>query len=221
MPIKLCIANQSSVLSDDQLVPVVEALQVQVSRDFAPNWGIDAILSLAHTGQAPDPDAWLLRVVDDPDVLGALGDHLVTDAGKPLGNVFAKIDIDEGSSWSVTISHEITEMLGDPFIISTVIGPDGNPWALEVADMVEADGLGYKVNDVLLSDFVLPGGFGATGVKLDFCNKMGSPFQIMPGGYIGVFKDGNWTQVQADRTPGGKAAPRGSRRYRRMLRAQN
>jgi hypothetical protein len=97
-------------------------------------------------------------LTDDPDQAGALGYHEMTRNGTPLGKVFAGLDIRSGSSWTVTLSHELLEMLADPWINWCAEGSDGRIYALEVCDAVESDSLGYEIDGVLVSDFIGPPG---------------------------------------------------------------
>ncbi len=50
---------------------------------------------------------WWIIVSDNSDQAGAGGYHDLTDEGKPLGKVFAKTDMQSGSSWTVAFSHEL------------------------------------------------------------------------------------------------------------------
>lgn len=223
------ILNQSTVLTDDQVKAAIPALQTQVSRDFAPLWGIDAALAFVAKGATIPGNSWELIVLDDSDQAGALGYHALND-GIPRGFVFARTDLQAGLQWTVTISHELLEMLADPYIFSTVLvegqhkffGISGSLLALEVADACEADSFGYKIGDVLVSDFVTPAWFGAqlpAGGKYDFAGHCSAPFQLLQGGYIGVydFRGGmGWTQKTAEGRPlAAHEIPRGSRRERR------
>jgi len=224
--INIAIFNSSKVVSDTQLAPMVAALQKQVTRDFAPIWGIDANVVFVPKGGKVDPTYWQLGIFDNSDQAGALGYHDITAAGQPLGKVFAETDIQFGSSLSVTISHELLEMLGDPdinlcvFVQSTDTA--GIIYAYEVGDPVEDDSLGYLIDGVLVSDFVYPSWFESFRVNgpFDKQNKVTKPFQLLAGGYIGVYQvpnSGGWTQL----TPDAKArlyrnrAKLGSRRERR------
>ena len=54
--------------------------------------------------------------MDDSDQAGALGYHDLTSAGLPMGKVFARTDLQNNLSWTVTVSHELLEILGDPMI---------------------------------------------------------------------------------------------------------
>lgn len=209
-PIQISVINASTVVNDSDIVPVVQALQQQVSNDFLPAWGVDAQLTIIPTGSAPPVGTWWLTILDDSDQAGALGYHDLTPDGLPLGKVFAATDLKYGNNWSVTASHELLEMLADPNINLTVFVQNANTtgtlFAYEVCDPCEADTLGYNIGDVLVSDFVFPAWFedfrakGST--QFDQVNRIQSPLELLPGGYIGVFKvsDGSgWTQLTAEK----------------------
>jgi hypothetical protein len=87
------------------------------------------------------------------------------------------------------------EMLADPDVDLTVFvmpsSDKGTLYAHEVADAVESDQFGYDINGTTVTDFVYPSWFesfrtrGST--QFDYRNHVQKPFQILPGGYIGVF----------------------------------
>src|SRR5271154_5703301 len=120
-PTQISVINASTVLNDNDIRPVIEALQQQVSDDFFPAWGVDAKLTFIPTASAPPGDTWWLTILDDSDQAGALGYHDLTPDGLPLGKVFAATDLKYGNSWSVTASHELLEMLADPNINLSVL----------------------------------------------------------------------------------------------------
>ena len=222
--IKIAVLNESTVVKDADVQAAVNALQVQVNRDFLPAWDRAAQLNF-HPSKVPPSDVWQLVVLDDSDQADALGYHEMTASGLPLGKVFAASDIQAGTSWSVTLSHELLEMIVDPFCneVAEADNSDGSIsfYAHEVGDAVEADALGYTIDGVLLSDFVLPSWFvpGEPGA-VDFMRRISNPFQIAPGGYISILKvpgSTGWQQITANRKVGGPEAPRGSRRWRRKL----
>ncbi|MGW5223584.1 hypothetical protein [Nocardia niigatensis] len=220
--------NRSTVLTDAQVSAVVPALQTQVHRDWAPVWGSDADLSFVATGAQPPAGAWWLVVSDDSDQAGALGYHDLTDEGLPMGKVFARSDINAGLQWTVTASHELLEMLGDPDInLAACVfsnATTGRIYAYEVADACEADQYGYDINGILVSDFVFPAWFEnfrkAGSTQFDYGKHITAPFQLLPGGYIGVFdinSGSGWHQLTAQGKPAHYAmrARVGSRRERR------
>ena len=211
----IAVTNASTCLSDEQVEAAIPALQQQVSLDFKAYWDLDCQLVCVPKDQALTDGWWQISVIDNPDQAGALGYHELTSRGTPLGKVFAGLDIQSGGAWTVTLSHELLEMLADPWINWCAEGSDGKVYALEVCDAVEVDELGYKIDDVLVSDFVTPSWFEPTRAdRVDFKRRISKPLQLASGGYISVLGAGGWTQIAAqDAIP----APPGSRRQRRTM----
>jgi len=209
--IQIAVVNNYQPITDSQVSEVTAALQSQVHNDFAPLWGIDADLTYYPAGQQPPATAWVLGIFDDSDQAGALGYHDLTQQGLPLGKVFAGTDAKYGSQWSVTASHELLEMLGDPDINLTVFRQQqdgtGVLYAYETCDACEDDSFGYKIGNVMVSDFVLPSWFEEFhpgGTQYDFKNYISQPFALLKGGYIGIYNvtAGNgWTQLTSQESP--------------------
>lgn len=221
----IAIINESTVLQDSAILEAIPDLQVQISRDFAPRWGADATLVFVPKGQKPDLSHWWLTILDDSDQAGALGYHDLTDGGLPLAKVFAKSDVQDGLSWTVTISHELLEMLGDPYINECT--QEGQVfYAKEACDACEQDSFGYMIDKTKVSDFVFPSWFCSSAPgPYDFTGCISAPLQLREGGYIGIFNPGQgWSQKTADLPPGAdfnkimySSRPRlGSRRERRQ-----
>lgn len=214
----IAITNASTCLSDEQVEAVLPALQKQVSNEFKAYWDLDCVLNFLPESTPLTAGWWQIVVLDNSDQAGALGYHELTRQGLPLGKIFAKLDLDNGSSWTATLSHELLEMLADPWINWCAVGSDNRIYALEVCDAVEADNLGYMIDGVLVSDFVTPAWFEPTCAdRLDFKQHLRKELQLARGGYISIFdpKTG-WTQIDAQ----GESGPRipiGSRRQRRKL----
>jgi hypothetical protein len=223
--IRIAIINRSSVLTDAEVGAAVPAFQTQIDRDFGPAWGVAATLRFAPEG--PQPGEWWLVILDNSDAAGALGYHDLTNEGLPISKAFAKSDQTFGVSWSVTVTHELLEMLIDPNINLTVFdqGPVGaRLYAYEVCDACEADQFAYEIDGVLVTDFVLPSWFesfrqpGST--PFDFRNLISAPFELLEGGYIGVndiARGIGWFQAVAEATNALAVAPPGSRRQRRSV----
>jgi len=227
----ISFVNESTVVADNEVVAAASAFQTQVSRDLKSTWGMDANLAFLHKGEVPKPTDWVIAILDDSDQAGALGYHDVTVSGQPLAKIFAKTDKENGYSWTVTTSHELLEMLGDPQLCeATFIQNDvtsGVLYARELCDACEADQYGYLIDGILVSDFVLPTWFqpDVKSSKKDFCGHIKSAFELLPGGYISVFAIPNsgdgWTMDQhAEQGKSGMRSPQGgahSRRERRRL----
>lgn len=222
------VNTPSSGVANTEVQAMVAAMRHQLVNDFGPAWRTGAHLRFVPSTSKAPAGAWVIALLDNSDQAGALGYHDLTPDGYPLGKVFAGTDRQYGETISVTLNHELLEMLADPYINQCVQADDGAFYALEVCDAVEADAFGYEVGGVLLSNFVTPAWFGHGGGRLDHLGQLSQPFQLAPGGYISVFDPANgqgWTQVSGgERTADGmvellpfKARPRvGSRRERRF-----
>ncbi len=203
------VVNESTVLSDLQVQSAIPSLQTQVRRDFAPPWGIDADVSFVPRGMNPDQGAWVLAILDNSDQANALGYHELSSSGTPLGKVFAGSDIQLGLGWTISASHELLEMLADPYIDLTVFVQNdsttsGVIYAYEVCDACEADPLAYDIDGMKVTDFVYPTWFESLGVgggvQFDYQKRITKPFQILPGGYIAAFdvtSGSGWKQLTA------------------------
>lgn len=222
----VAIVNRSNLVSDSSIKTYTDALQIQVTRDFLPAWGNGKSYALVAVGRNNPPPAgsWQVVILDTPDMAGVLGYHEQTDDGQPLGKVFAGADIQYGCSVSVTLSHEVLEMLADPNAQLVAPGPQGWSYAREVGDPCEDDAYAYMINGVLLSDFVYPAYFqtGSAG-PYDHRGYIKKPFQLLSGGYQSYFNGQEWTQQRADRVVAWVPSRRefknidGSRHWRRKL----
>lgn len=229
--IKVSVINASTVLRDDEVIAAMPALQTQVTRDFAPAWGIDAELSFtARDDSKPVDGAWWLVLLDDSDQASAYGYHDVTNDHLPLGKVFAGTDKKNGKQWTITASHELLEMLVDPEISLAVFDQSdltagGMLYAYEICDACQSEAHSYPIDGVAVSDFVFPAWFQASrargSTQFDFCKKIEAPFAIGAGGYIATFKmagGSGWQMKTAAENKG--FVPRanvGTRRERRRM----
>ena len=236
--IPVAIVNGSSAVHDSDVQDLVAALQIQVNRDFAPIWGRDAQLALTPLNAAIPAGTWQLLIANNSDQAGDLGYHELTVNGDPLGKVFAQDDINNGNSWTATASHELLEMLADPWINECVQNnkPDGSIrfYAMEVCDACEDDQFGYKVaipsgKSILVSDFVRPSWFQPREpAPYDFQNKIKAAFQILQNGYIGYLdaqSESGWQQLNGKLSNPSKAAQikakPGQRRHKRSIGPSN
>lgn len=211
MPIKIDVINETTKVSDQQIKWLMAALQKQIIRDFEPIWGYTATLVFVSKGVAPSlATHWQLVFMDDSDQAGALGYHDLTSSGLPLGKVFVETTVQAGCSWSVSASHEVLEMLADPYANETTLlletNSKGTAYAYEVCDACEVDDQGYVINNFKVSDFVTPDWFNPStlrpNTKYDFMGHITKPLELLPGGYIAVYDIPNhrgWDQINNGR----------------------
>lgn len=182
------LTSEVPEVSFEALEQVAHALQLQATRDLGPIWGVDAtVRAFPDAGSVP-AGYWPLVVVRDLDA----GAGLHRDAGgRPNGLVKLR------PLWSLTASHECLEMLTNPLGDRVVIGP--SPAAperqvellVEVCDPVQAPVFGYRIGNVLVSDFVTPSYFDFPPgfvSRYSFRETVTAPREVPPGGCLTWFE---------------------------------
>jgi hypothetical protein len=164
------------------------ALQKQATRDLAPIWEVSATVDAFDSlGQVP-VGSWPI-IIGGNVPPGAGGFH--TDKnGQPLAIVRASSDI---NVLCQTCSHEMIEMLVDPFGSRFVPGDSPMPnqgrvnFLVEACDPSEAAEFGYTINNLLVSNFYTPHFFDpvqSAGVRYSFTGAITEPRQVLQGGYL-------------------------------------
>ncbi len=209
--------NAAKNLEMWQASAIVRALQLQIP-DFVSCWE-DAPASvggdpgvmvplLYPDARAMPEGVYRCAFVDTPDVAGALGYHSVDNGGKYYARIFVDLLLQRGA-WneevSACASHEFLELWRNATCLKGVIGPvrkEGSRYQLESCDPVEADRYPFvierdgRTSAVQVSNFVGPRYFGADsgailpGAGVDWLGTCPGPFQLAPGGYLLVSKDG-------------------------------
>ena len=198
-PRQLALVSESNSIDLPEVTRVAAALDKQATRDFSPIWGINSsVHGFARLEEVP-LGYWPMIVQDNIGFQGAAGIHLDKD-----GQPFALIT--SGDGWSLTASHEMLEILADPFGNRTIAGPSIKPgqgrvsYLVEVSDPSEAVEFSYTANDVQVSDFYTPAFFDpvmASGVRYSFTGAITKPREVLKGGYLSWQEpvSGNWFQA--------------------------
>ena len=157
-PLTIGVVNNSGLVSDDDAARWTAAIARQVHEDLAPVWKIDANIVLQAN---PPPGAWVCTLADSGtgESSATLGIHMVGSDGTPQCTVNAAKIIQAQGSISATLSHEILEMLVDPWLSTVTFLAAGSPNAAtvylhEICDPVA--GYGYLIDGVTVADFVTP-----------------------------------------------------------------
>lgn len=188
------IKNVSTVL-DDIDIKCLHAPLIIYTRHIRTWWG--SMQPGIFFGDPVPMNAWQIIIADDSDQAGALGYHYVTPDGRPISYVFAKTDLDYGYDWQVTLTHELAEMLLDPYVMRCEQTADARFHALELCDPVETDSLAYKITaggyNLTASNFITPYWFvpEAKG-QYDMRGACTNPLQVLSGGYAYYWENGQW-----------------------------
>jgi hypothetical protein len=186
LPINLALVSEVEGHDPTDIAHVVAALQRQATRDFGPIWDVSASVDAFPRLEDVPTGYWPMIVKTDINTPGAAGVHEDKN-----GQPFALISMSD--SWSLTASHEMLEMLGDPFGKRVIPGQSPKPdqgrveFLVEVCDPSEAEEFAYTVNGILVSDFYTPRFFDpekAVGARYSFTGALTEPRQILKGGYL-------------------------------------
>lgn len=171
---------------DVDINDLIAALQEQVSRDFAPLWGIDATLHVAEEQNHTDYTVLLMDSVMDQNAMGFhINDNNVPVAKCGIGDAL-KYHVDP----TTVISHELLEMLADPFTNRLVaVANDTRQFMVEVCDPCTE--YYYQIGDITVSDFCTPRYFGYTNVgHFDQLGKLDSSCPYLGYGGMVMWWDG-------------------------------
>ena len=203
----ISVINHTRDIPDEEIHAALRAINRQIDFDFKPYWSLGATLRLeGKSGKRVDRETLsdmrgdaVLYLWDEENVDDALGYHERNHRGIPFSFVFSKLAKELGENWTVTLSHEAIELIGDPQVNLLVQGPHPETgknvfhW-YELCDAVQAEA--YMIDEVEVSNFVLPLYFTSGEERAgrnDFLGRGGKDgkllesFKVKEGGYIGFF----------------------------------
>jgi hypothetical protein len=204
----LAIVSLTSSIEVRDLLRASAAIQKQITRDFMPYWGIPATVdAFADLQSVPSDYHPVVLFGDASEIEGRLdfavgaeyaaelidqfernrleGLHLNAFTRQP----FALVEVSD--TWSVTLSHEILEMVVDPYgnRLVAAMHPRNRDervkYLVEVCDPCQT--MWYPVNGVPVSDFYTPRYFDpvwAGSGRYSFTGAIEHPLQILDGGYL-------------------------------------
>ena len=182
----VALVSETDSVSFSELTRVSAALQKQAIRDLSPVWDIQATVDTFANLEDVPVGSWPIVLEDDIHEQGAAGIHEDSD-----GQPFALVTAEDG--WSLTASHELVEMLVDPFGRRLTEGQSNKPgqgrvqFLVEPCDPSEAVEFAYVIDGVTVSDFYMPKYFSTQFNPADQYSHTGAikrPRQVLRGGYI-------------------------------------
>ena len=195
MSIRMLLVNDpNSGIADAELEPIADACEQQLHIDlpatFPQGSGFERRLvglrvECAHR-VAPRSDDWRCEILPGygfpkPSLGGSAGRHSVR--GTPSAPLpFAVVDPMWAACLSATISHELVEVLCNPYLLEHVRFSDGTALSYEPCDPVACDW--YERDGVKLCNIVTASWYGIPGVdRFDHMGLLSAPRQVRPGGY--------------------------------------
>lgn len=217
---QFAVVNRSSLVSGADVAMMSNAVELQILDDAGDAWGYGNVKYYVDESQISEGH-WIITILDDPDQADALGYHLEA-AGKVKGFVFARPVLEAGGgildgkgtpySVSSVLSHEILEMLADPFVNAWWGRTDGTLIAAEICDPVEGDTYTKTIlgHPVLVSNFVFPKytdpetslSDRSFSDRLDMMGKLSTPLSCGVGGYLIVQRGGEQSEEYGELMPG-------------------
>lgn len=213
------VVDQTGRIPFADLQRAVSDIQVQITEHLAQFWPVSAsLMAVADKSQIP-ATAWPTYIVDefvdDGAPQSAYGYHwykIINGAKQPY------CVIRYVSNWSVVLSHEVMEMLVNPYAIYVTsaeipgLTEKGVSVLVEVADPVQSVADAYQISssqtgqatyNTWVSNFYTPAYFdivdpGLIGVtkRYDYLGRLTSPKQILEGGYVSFqTRTGEWWQA--------------------------
>lgn len=203
MEIKIVIVDTTRSIDPNTMAAAAAAINVQVTRDLPQFWPIQAAVAYLPNAHSIPQGMWPVQLVRSLPP-GEGGFHQ-TRHNQP----YAKVIAAPGSNdWTIDASHEILEMLVDPYgnrlQASTALEIAGGKiqdgvgkfeYLVEACDPCEANDYGYQIDGITVSDFLTPHFYDlnpAPGARYSFTGAIKTPREILPGGYI------SWINPQAN-----------------------
>jgi hypothetical protein len=180
----IAVVSDTTDLEFAAIEPVAAVLQKQVTRDFTPIWGVEAEVAAYRCLKEVPHGYWPIIVKDSLTRPEAAGYH-EDDLGEPYALVRLTDD------WSLTVSHEMLELLADPWGRHLATAPSLLDPGKRVKYLVEVSDpcsdAHYKIDKITVSDFYTPQYFDpaeAPGVRYSHTGAITAPLQVLKGGYL-------------------------------------
>jgi len=165
-------------------------LTVQLTRDLALAWGLDArtIVVDPHVWpsfESAPPSSYVLEFVGamPPEDAADAAFHIEDAQGRvraPIATIGYSLD-----DVSLSASHEACEAVCDPTTTTWIEMPSGAFTMREVCDAVQSEGYYVRAHGCLMSDFLYPSWFDAEGrPPFDALDTLTAPFTRRALGYL-------------------------------------
>jgi len=192
----VAVVSTTNKIAFYDLQKAVQALQVQIQLHVKQFWNVDTYKYLdaeikAYSSLQGVPfGSWVVLIQDKIDT-DSYGYHYLQEQAQPYAPVntpYAKLKYSE--NWSLILSHEVIEMLLNPFLENfryTEIDGKKVRLVVEPSDPAQFQEYGYKINNVLVSDFVTPNFydlFYTPNTQYSYTGQIKKPLELLENGYF-------------------------------------
>lgn len=209
------LVHRSAEVPIETLQTFSQVLHQYVNTTLERYWGINAaIYTTGNDVQWTDQDfrVVIYDVPQDVSQSQVMGQHLWRGRGNPEGYVFVKMCELWGAHWDEVLSHEVIEMLVDPWL-SRYARRGDEFWPVEVCDPVQ--GAFDVLRGFRMASFVTPAYYqdGSQG-PYDSQAKLKEPFSLAEGGFGQVYRNGTLVPLYGGNSKS-EPAPRNSAAWSR------
>lgn len=200
----MSVINFVDGLKDSTVQAAIRSVNRQVLEDFAPVWGTSYSLRLHASQFKPTENIDKIKkervrgesvmyLIDEAALPGALGFHTRNTVNVPVGFVFVT-DLNDQDQWTITLSHEVLELIIDPTVNVLVPGPDPRNasntvlHAYEVCDAVERTS--YAIDGIRVSNFITQSWFtpgDELGTRNDFLGVGVKSFDAIRNSHLAFY----------------------------------
>jgi hypothetical protein len=205
----IAIVNKSTVMTNSDAILIVAGLNTLLPT-FCKDWSIPLVTAVYSAGSVKSNTPLQCIIMDTSDVENALGYHGETK-DVPYGKVFVKTILQSGGvmlyspvagipTVASIISHEVFEMIVDPYVNVWWTGADGMTlYAGEVSDPVQSNVVKAIVNGVPIgySDWILPAWANPQSKvgPYNHNNTLTAPMTLDKGGYLIQMKNREYSNI--------------------------
>jgi hypothetical protein len=198
LPTYVALTALTDRIRPEELAAAAAALQTQVTRDFAPEWGANAVIAAVAFDAIPAGYMPLI-VQDTLEAEGVNGFHRTRSDETPY------IVVPYGPNWTLAASHELLRMLANPSgsarrpALSRMPGQGIVEYLVDVCAPCQDVTAAYAIDGVPVSDFCLRAFFGTPGQACSFTGALQEPFEPYANGVVTWLADDSLLyQARAD-----------------------
>ncbi|MDI9878918.1 hypothetical protein [Flectobacillus longus] len=192
----VAIVATTKRISFNEVQKATKAIDFQIKNHVSKYWdkqiyfGLQASIVCYESIQQVPYGSWLVTIDEQIDT-DSYGYHYVTEQNEtyaPKGTPYARIRYDR--IWSLILSHEVTELLINPYLQNfryADIGGKKVRLVVEPSDPAQFRDYGYLIDDVLVSDFTTPNYYDLVwtpNTQYSFTGQIKKPLELLENGYF-------------------------------------